>query len=188
MAAPVQMYPPDAMNTAAQTAAQVTLPQAPKSLLKKYMPELIGTAVVIVIFLIYKMVGKKAKTPLAAGTACKADSDCSGGVCARDPNNPGIKVCCSSADKVRYWFKNFCGDQPTGSKCLDGKMCASGDCGVFDAAHPHIKKCCANGTVNHLFKKYCAGQSAGADCRVDGMCSSGKCSGNLFGLKLGKCK
>ena len=178
-AAVAQMVPLDAANPLA----------VKKPLLKKITPELIAIAVVAVIVIMYMLFGnsKKAGT-VGVNKACKADSDCSGGACAHDPNNPSLEACCPSANKVSYWFKKYCGSQATGSKCLNDKMCAGGNCGVLDAAKSHVKGCCANGTMRHLFKKYCAGQASGANCRTDGMCSSGKCSGNLFGLKLGKCK
>lgn len=179
--AATQMHSPAAVNPeAAAPPAHMTLIDH----LKRYKI-IIALVIVVVIFMMF---GQKKKALAAAGKACKADGDCASGACAHDPNKPSEETCCTGADKVRHWFKEYCGDQPTGSKCLNDKMCASGDCGVLDAARTHVKGCCANGTVRHLFRKYCAGQAAGADCRTDGMCASDKCHGNLFGLKLGKCK
>ena len=183
--AATQMHSPAAANPeVAAPPAHMTLIEKIKHLPK---PALIGIAVIIVVVIVM-MFSQKKKALAAAGKACKADGDCSSGACAHDPNKPSEQTCCIGTDKVGHWFKKYCGDQPTGGKCLNDKMCASGDCGVLDAARTRVKGCCANGTVRHLFRKYCAGQAAGADCRTNGMCASDKCHGNLFGLKLGKCK
>ena len=120
------MYAPPAPQMM-QPQMQMMQPQIMEPAKPKIPIKFIIIGVVVLVVIVAAATMKK-KDPTKAGGACDKDDDCVGGNCAVFNARTTAKKCCAGDSKIRFGFRQYCGDLANGAACRSNKMCASGKC------------------------------------------------------------
>ena len=111
---------------------------------------------------------------IKTGDACWSDYMCASGYCKGNAGGVQKGICTKKGE--------------TGDACETNSDCRRNACVRANAADNAPLTCCASGEyTTYAGYDYCTKMPKGSVCWSDAMCSSGNCSGNMSGMKKGKC-